>query len=160
MATPTNVTRGTPAGIPLEDGFSTKLAIAGYLTLKIQEKTVTPPGMEGGDPIPVTTMHNTTWRTFRARDLITLTPITVVAAYDPDVYSDDQVQSVINLETNMTLEFPDGSDLDFFGFVQNWMPSENSEGVQPEGTMTIVPTCYDPTNDVEAGPVLTEVAGT
>lgn len=158
MAAPSSTARVAPDGIPLEDGFSTKIAFEHDPNISFWEKTVKPPGLDGGDAIDITTMHNTTWRTFAARDLKTLTEMSTTVAYDPDVY--DEILAIINLEGSITVTFPDGSTLDFFGYLRTFEPNDVSEGSQPEATITIQPTNYDPTNDVEAAPVMTEVSGT
>ena len=158
MAAPATTTRTTPTGKYLEDGFSTKIAFSRDPAIKFWEKTVTPPGIDGGDSIEQTTMHNTLWRTFAPRQLQTLTEMTTTAAYDPVVYTD--IQELINQEGSITVRFPDGSTLDFFGYLKMFQPNEVSEGEQPDAEVTIVPTNWDPINDVEAAPVLTSVAGT
>ena len=158
MAAPSPTARGTPDGIPLKDGFSTLLTIYSDLTIEFWEKTVKPPGIDGGDAIDGTTMHNTTWRVQRPRSLKSLTPLSLTAVYDPQVYA--SVLARINDEDTMTITFPDGSTLAFFGFVRNMEMDSNEEGSQPTFTMEVIPTNWDPTNNVEAGPVLTSVAGT
>lgn len=158
MAAPTPTARGTPAGIPLEDGFSTKITLGTLTTISFWEKTVRPPGMDGGDPIPQTTMHNALYRTFSARALKSLTMVTCTAAYDPTVYTD--IIANINFECVITVRFADGSTLCFYGYLQKFEPQDVKEGEQPEAQITLVPTNWDPTNHVEAAPVLTSVAGT
>ena len=159
MATPATTSRSTPAGKILEDGHSTVIAFARDVDVSFWEKTTQPPGMEGGDPIDITTMHNSTWRTMAPRSLITLTPFTVTAGYDPNVYN-NILNNLLNQSGSITVHFPDGSTLDFYGYLQTFEPQANAEGTHPECNITIVPTNYDPTNDVEEAPVLTEVAGT
>lgn len=158
MAAPATTARQTPAGIKLDDGYSTKIAFERDPDVSFWEKTVQPPGIDGGDAIDTTTMHNAAWRTMAARALKTLTECSVVAAYDPNVYNN--ILNLINAEGSITIHFPDASKLDFYGYLKTFEPSENTEGEQPEATITIVPTNYDPANDTEASPVLTSVAGT
>ena len=158
MAAPVAVVRGTPAGIQLQDGFSTKLAIEGLLTISFWEKTVGAPAIEGGDPVDQTTMHNVTWRTQLPRHLKTLEPFTLTAAYDPEVYN--QIIAQLNINQTLTVIFPDGSTLAFFGWLRKFEPADNAEGTQPECTITLEPSNFDPANNVEAGPVMVEVAGT
>lgn len=158
MAAPTPTARGTPAGIKLKDGYSSKLTFAANATLSIWEKMPKPAGMDGGDPIDQTTMHNVAWRTAAARSLKTLTPFTCKFAYDPNCYS--QLNSLINVETTVTQSFGDGSTVCYFGFLQKVEFDELQEGKQPEGTATICPTNFDPVGKVEAGPVIVSVAGT
>lgn len=158
MSAPATTARQTPAGIKLDDGYQTKIAFAADPDVSFWEKTVKPPGLDGGSPIDTTTMHNTTWRTMAARALITLTESTVNAAYDPNVYNN--ILALINVEGAITVRFPDGSTLSFFGFLQKFEPNDNAEGEMPMAAVTITPTNYDPVGKVEAAPVLTSVAGT
>lgn len=150
--------RSTPAGLKLEDGFSTKITVALDPAISFWEKSVKPPGFDGGDAIETTTMHNIKLRTMAPRQLKTLTQMTTTAAYDPNVLN--QVYSIINRKTTITVRFPDGSTLAFFGYIKSFEPNDMSEGNFPEATVTIVPTNVDPTTGAEADPVLTSVAGT
>lgn len=158
MAAPTPTARGTPSGIKLKDGYQSLITFAASTTISLWEKTVTPPGLDGGEPVVQTTMHNTQWRTMAPRALITMTPHTFTAAYDPAVYS--SILSLLNVETTVTVTFKDGSTLAFYGFLQKFEPAAMSEGTQPEATVTICPTNFDYVNKVEAAPVLTSVSGT
>jgi hypothetical protein len=158
MAAPTPTARSTPTGIPLFDGFSTKITLAADLDIEFWEKDVQPPAVDGGDAIDITTMHNTTWRTKNARSLVDLGDVQTTVAYDPLCYT--SILSVVNVHTTITVTFPDGTTLAFFGFLRSFAPNAAAEGAQPEATVTIVPTNYDHTNHVEAAPVLTNVAGT
>lgn len=155
---PVPAARGTPAGIMLDDGYSTKIAFNANPTVSFWEKTVKPPGIDGGDGIDQTTMHNTTWRVMRSRALKTLTECTGTAGYDPNVVN--QLNSLINVETTVTIHFPDGSTLAFFGYLKSIEFSDNTEGELPMINYSIVPTNFDPVGKVEAAPVLTSVPGT
>lgn len=159
MAAPATTARTAPAGKMLEDGYSTRIAFARDADIEFWEKTVTPPGLDGGDAIDITTMHNVTYRTMTARSLVTLTEFTITAAYDPTVYT-KILNNLLNQPGSITCHFPDGSTLDFFGFLRVFEPQNHVEGTHPEATITITPTNYDPVNDVEASAVLTSVAGT
>lgn len=164
MAAPTPTTRGTPDGIKLKDGYSTKITLSLDTTIEFWEKTVKPPGMDGGDKIDQTTMLNDDWRTFASRSLITLTDSTIKAAYDPNLYNAIlglvNVQKIGSSAQIITVTFPDGSTLAYYGFLQSFEPDEMVEGTQPTATIVLAPTNYDPVNNVEAAPVLTSVAGT
>lgn len=158
MAAPSPTSRTTPTGIPLRDGHSTLITIAADVDINFWEKTVQPPGMDGGDPVDATTMHNTTYRVQRPNSLITLTEVTATVAYDPVAYT--EIQSVLNTETTITITFSDGSTVAFYGFLRTFEPQDAEEGEQPEAEITITPTNWDPTNNVEAGPAVAEVSGT
>lgn len=160
MAAPATTTRIDPTdfGRKLADGYSTKIAFSVNPKIEFWEKTVGAPGTDGGDAIDTTTMFNSTWRTMAARSLKTLKEFTVTAAYDPEVM--EQINAIINVEGSVTINYPDGSTYDFFGYLRDTDPDQLEEGTQPEMTLTIQPTNYDPVNCVEAAPVMTEVSGT
>ena len=160
MAAPSATVRGIPGGLLLKDGYQSLVTFALEDTIKLWEKTITPPGIDGGDAIELTTMHNTAWRTFAARGLKTLTEMNFVCAYDPDVYLDEtQVAAAINRDDTITVSWADGSTLAFFGFLQKFEPSDLVEGEEPEATVTIVATNMD-SDGAEQAPVMVEAAGT
>ena len=126
--------------------------------ISLWEVEVTPPGIDGGEPVNTTTMHNITYETFSPQTLATMTAMTFTAAYDPDCY--DEIIAILNDEGSVTVEFPDGSDLDFYGYLQKFEPQNATRGNMPLATVTIQPTNYDYSNNLEVGPVMTEVVGT
>ena len=159
MAAPATTARQTPVGIPYTDPFPTTIAFANDPNVSFWEKSLTPPTIDGGDGINITTMHNSLWRTMHPRTLLTLSEVTLVASYDERCYS--QIATLCNTNGSITIHFPDLATLDFWGYLRVWAPSENAEGGdQPTASITILPTNYDTTNDVEAAPVLTAAAGT
>lgn len=158
MAAPTPTVRQTPDGIKLKDGYQSLITLSNDPDIALWEKTVQPPGLDGGDPIDQTTMHNVTWRTMAPRALVTMTEHTVVCAYDPVIYT--SILAQLNVEQTITITFSDGSTLAFFGFIRLFDFAELEEGTQPEVTVTFTPTSWDNVNKVEAGPALAEVAGT
>lgn len=158
MANPTPATRQTPSGRPLKDGYQSLITFAADPDMALWEKRVKPPGIDGGDKIEQTTMHNTAWRTFAARSLKTLTDGSFKFAYTPR--SLDGVEDAINREDSITYEFASGGSVIFFGYLQKIELDEMEEGKQPEGTATIVATNWDPVNDVEAGPIFIGPTGT
>ena len=60
---PAPVGRGTPAGNAMTDGFPVKIACGANPTISFWEKQVMPFGMDGGDPIPTSTMFNILYHT-------------------------------------------------------------------------------------------------
>ena len=157
MAAPSATARVAPTGLKLRDGYSTKITLSRDPNINFWERTVTPPGIDGGDSIEITTMHNDDWRVFAPRSLATLTEMTCSAAYDPQVYT--EILGVLNLNDQITVRFPDGSTLAFWGYLKMFEVGEHSEGEFPECTITIVPTNEDD-DGAERSPVLTSVAGT
>ena len=158
MADPTTTTRSAPGGIRLEEGHPIKVAFASDPDICFEEVATTPPELDGGEPIDTTTAFRTVWRTKSPQTLVTLSPFQVRVAYDPLVYT--QVRAIINVNNSITVRFPDGSTLDFWGYLQKFTPQETKEGNRPEATVVIVPTNWDSSNNVEAGPAYTDAAGT
>lgn len=158
MAAPVAKTRLTPSGIPLQDGYQSEIAFTSNRQIGFWEKNVTPPSLEGGEPVNTTTMQNATHFTKAPRQLIDYGDTSVVAGYDPLMYTN--IKAMINVRDTVTITFPDGSTLAFFGFLRSFTPSELVEGTMPEATIVIVCTNWDHANNVEAAPVLTEVSGT
>lgn len=153
---PTTTARSSPAGTKIDDGFATKIAFTADPNVEFWEKTVQPPGVDGGEPIETETMHSVTWRGRASRSLKTMTPVAVTAAYDPYVYN--SIITLINTETSITVHFSNGDTIAFFGYLKSFTPGPIEEGEQPEADIEIVPTNTDPSTGAEAGPVVT--AGT
>lgn len=121
----------------LDDGYQTLISFAEDPTVNFWEKSVTPPGMDGGGPTATTTMHNDQLRTFAPKFLITMTEGSMVAAYDPVVYQ--EVLAMINVNQLITVTFPDGSTVQFWGWLDKFIPNEHTEGEQPTANVTIQP---------------------
>lgn len=150
--------RQTPVGIKMGDGYQSLIAFASDPDISFWEKAVKPPGIDGGEAVENTTMHNTAWRTMSPRALKTLTPATVRAAYDPVVL--DQIYALINVEGLITVHFPNNDTLDFYGYLQKFEPGDLVEGTQPEATITIVPTNTNPSTGAEVAPNYISATGT
>lgn len=158
---PTTTARVAPPGRRLEDGkgpTKATLAFASDPNVNLWEIEVGVPGFDNGDAIDTTTQWNSTWRTFAARVLFTLTEFTVVGAYDPSLLT--EILALKGVEMAMTLHFPDDSTYDFFAFIRVMEFDALVEGTMPRATLTIQPTNTDPTTGGEESPVLTSSAGT
>jgi len=122
----------------LDDGYQTLISFANNPTVHFWEKSVTPPGMDGGGPTATTTMHNTQLRTFAPKFLVTMTEGSMVCAYDPVVY-DEIITNLLNQNQLITVTFPDGSTVQFWGWVDKFTPNEHTEGEQPTANVSIQP---------------------
>lgn len=122
----------------MTDGFPTTIGFAADPTVLFEEKEVTPPGIDGGDPIETATMRNTAWRTRAARKLKTLTESGLSVAYEPAVYTD--ILLLVNVNTEITITWPNEGTLEFWGYLQRFTPGAIVEGEQPEAEVTIIPT--------------------
>lgn len=153
---PTPSARSTPSGTKMDDGYQSLVAFAADLDASFWEKTVKAPGMDGGGPVDTTTMHNVTWRSFAPKSLITLTQFQVTGAYDPIVYS--SLLNLINVKTTVTVHFPNGGSLAFFGFITGVDMNALAEGTQPEISVSVMPGNENPTTGAFEAPVYTEPA--
>lgn len=158
MTTPAVIARGVPDHSFLEDGFQITIAFSADTTIALYEKVVTPPGVDGGEPIPLANQLSTTYRTFTSRALKTLTPMQFTCAYATKAYP--RLVTLINVEGTITIHWPDGATLSFYGFLQAFQPAPVSEGVNPEASCIIVPTNRDPISKVEVAPSYVIGSGT
>lgn len=135
------------------DGFSTTIAFAADSSLLFEVKELTPPPIEGGGGIDVTTMSNTAWRTMSPKSLKTLGQMSLVVAYDPESY--DEQASLVNTNNLVTITFPDTTTLAFYAYVESFTPGPNTEGEQPTATIVITPTLRHSSTGAETAPVYT-----
>jgi len=123
----------------LNDGYQTTIEFSEGASggVKFWEKNVTPPGMDAGGANETTTMRNTLYRTRSPKQLITMTDLSLTVAYDPELY--DSILTMIKVNQLITISWPDGSSLAFWGWLDKFTPGQVAEGAQPEATITIVP---------------------
>jgi hypothetical protein len=158
MAAPSATARQDPAGIKLKDGHRSFITFARFPAVKFWEKTVEPFGLDGGEAVDQTTMHNDDWVTKAPQQLKDTTNSSGTAAYDPAVL--DQIGQMINEPDTITYTFLDGSTWAIYGYLKSFTPSALTRGQQPEANFEIVHTNIDHANDdVETGAVAVSVAG-
>lgn len=144
-----------PNLVRLDDGFSTIITLANAPTIKLYEKDVTPPGMTAGGAIDTTTMRNVAWRTSAPRQLKSLTQVTATVAYATSAI--DTIFAQIGVVQLVTVTFPDGSTLAFYGWLEEFTPATHTEGEQPTAAMTIQTGNRD-ANGAEVAPLYTAPA--
>lgn len=152
------VARGNPAGIKLSNGYKALITLNSIPTLEIWEIEVGAPGIDGGDPVDTTTQHNTVLVTREPASLIDLTPFDVTCAFDPIIYT--RALTYVNKKDTITVKFPDGTTLAFYGWFQNLSPPTMVRGTMPTMTLTICPANQNPTTGAEEAFTLTNVVGT
>src|SRR5574343_413431 len=115
----------------MKDGMGIVMSFAdfGDLFLHLDPTSITSPGVDGGDAIDNTTLTNSAWRTKTAKALIEYTNASFTAAYDPAAYS--QAILAVNVNNAITVTFPDGSSIQFYGYLKSFTPGEMTEGEQP-----------------------------
>ena len=138
----------------LNDGHQTLISFASDPDVLFTEKTVTPPGVDGGGEIDTSTMENSTWRTRNPKALVTLSPASMTVAYDPACYS--EIIALVNVNNLITVTFPDGSTVAFYGWLNTFTPGEHVEGEQPTAEIEIIPSNH--TGNTETAPVVTPAA--
>jgi len=158
MASPVAATRQNPTLTKMADGFRTYITLTVNPSIEFWEVSVTPPGIDGGEPTDTTNMHNNLWRTFHARKLIKMDNVVCEAEYNPALYTD--ILAVVNVATTITVLFPDHSTLAMFGYLKSFKPAALEDGKVPTCSVEFVVTNADPTTCVEAGPVYTSASGT
>lgn len=151
MASPVAANRVTPTGTKMPDGFPTKIAMTNAPSIQFWEFSTKPPGIDGGELIPTTNHHNVSYRTFDVKALKTLTNVTGKAFCDPDVVVTLLAQ--VNINQSMTVSWPTGDKITFWGALIKAEFNEHEEGKPPELTYEIGITNWDPVNKVEAAPV-------
>jgi hypothetical protein len=158
MAAPTPTARQTPTSTQfyLKNGFRSKITIRQDPAIILWEKAVTPPGVDGGAPVEVGNMFSVKWNPQVPRGLATMTPARMTCAYDPKVFNN--IVAAVNREDIITLTFPNNDTLAFFGYLQQFIPNEISDGNQPTASVTLICTMFDGSAQwgaAEQGPVWT-----
>ena len=136
----TATARTTPVGTPLVAPIPCKVAFAEDPDIALWEVEVTPPGLEMGEPIDITTMWNLVLKTFSPPVLATATPCQCQGAYDPQCY--DQFLAIRGVNGWITVHLPDGSCVNFVGYLKTFQPAGMAAGsnTQPRAAFTIQPT--------------------
>jgi hypothetical protein len=134
----------------MTDGHPTTIEFAADSDVQLKVKELTPIGIDGGGAIDITTMDNTTWRTMAPKSLKTASEMNFVCAYDPAVYN--EMISMVNVNQLITITFPDGETVEFYGFINTFTPNAHVEGEQPTANVTIIPTNRNGSG-VETAPV-------
>lgn len=159
MAAPTPVAVSTQTGIALELGYQARMGFSLMPAVPFWVISSSPPGLDGGAPVPTSTEENLAVHTFSPRGLTTITPIEGECAYDP-VSIDTVRTTLINKRGTVTYTFPDGTTVTFYGYLQHFKPGKLDENGRPTASFSIQPTNWDPVNHVEAAPVIVNVPGT
>lgn len=141
----------------IDDGHPTYITFSAEPSqgMLIWEKTVTPPGLDGGGPNDTTTMRNTKWRTNAPKKLISLAEGSFVVAYDPEAF--EVLLNLLNVNNQVKITFPNGDTYEFWGWLNTFVPGECVEGEQPTATCSIFPSNQN-ASLVETDPVYTAAA--
>lgn len=146
-----------PTGVKLRDGHPTTITLSLAPNIALWEVGIQPMGVEGGEPIDQTTMRSSTWRQVIGRALKTLTPANLECAYDEGVYSD--IVSQCNVNQQLTVTFPTGRTIVFWGFIRSFQPQKLMEGTRPLADVVVVPSNSDASGN-EVAPVVGTTSST
>lgn len=132
----------------LLDGFKTTLTLfTDSLSFEIE---VTPPAIDGGEPIPQDHMRSGFLSVFFPRKRQKLGPLTLLVAWDSFNYyqvtqniapgSINSPVATVNKNQFMSIVFSDGSVLGFWGAVTKFEPGAMKDGERPTATIIVMPT--------------------
>lgn len=151
--------RVAPVGKKLDDPFPTTVAFSAKPSLGLWEKSITPPGIDGREPIDVTTMFNQHVTGKAPRVLKDFTNAKGKYQYDPSKLAD--YITMINQRQTLTTWFASGDSWCYYGYIQKFTPTENSDSTEPPmADVEVVVTNIDPATNLEALPVMTPSSGT
>lgn len=141
----------------LKNGFKTVYSNAYNPNVRVASKTTKLPGFTMGGGIDTTTNDNNAYRTMAARALAALTNGTQQVAFDSEAIGD--IMDLKGRNCLWTATLPNGSHLDFYGFMDSFEPTGMTEGSQPIADMVIIVTNEDG-NGNESAPTYHSGGGT
>jgi len=119
-------------------GFGARITFSTSTTVVFKEKSVTIPGLDGGDGVDTTTNANTAYKSATPQDLVALTNAAGTVTYDQATIA--AIKAAINVIQNVTYTFNDGSKWVFEGWLKSFTPNEDSATEQPTAAIEIVAT--------------------
>ena len=120
------------------DGLGSTLAFGSFVINKT--KIVAPP-IEGGDPIDITTLENTAWRTKVLKQLKDLGECSFTGIWDPAKH----ISAPVNENGPVVFTGPDGDSITFQGGLTTFESGDIVEGEYPECSGTLVATNFNGT---------------
>jgi hypothetical protein len=142
----------SPSGTRLTDAFPTLITLLNAPSAPLWEVNVTPSGWDAGGPNDTTTMRNVRYRTRQPKKLITATPVSFTAQFDP-AYKTSLVAQVGVLQ-QIEVKHPDNSKDSVWGWLDKINEGARREGEPPTVTVTLENSNQD-TSGAEQAPVHT-----
>lgn len=158
MAAPAVTPRTVPTGYKLPEGFKVTVAFSLRPAINIWEVEAGPVGMKA-TKIDTTTQHNIKWHTFWLSALVEPNDVSGTAGYDPDAM-DDLIFLCGAQAGSFTINMPQNTKYAYWGGVLEFNFPTLKVGQFPMLGYTLVHTAWDPVLRVEAGPAVTQAAGT
>ena len=122
----------------LKNTHGITMTFAGHASLYLDPKTLTPPGIDGGDAIDTSSHSNSAVRTKYPRTLKEITDAAFTAAYDPDAW--DAIYAAIGANVAITITFP-GTDFGntvVYGYLKSFIPNEYVDGADATAECVVV----------------------
>lgn len=119
-----------------KDGYGARITLQ-TSGITFNEKSVTPAGVDGQDPVDVTTNAKTTYREKYPRALKELTNGSGTVAYDPAQTA--AITAAVNVKQVIRVDFLEGDCCSFYGFLKSFQPGELGDGEQPTAEIELVP---------------------
>ena len=121
------------------------VTFAGDPDIELFEKMVTPPGVDNGEPVDTTTMHNVDVETQAPHGLNKVTSAGMVVAYDPLCLT--SILARCGVEDDITYHYPDGSQWTDRGWLRSFKPNQVERRKQPDAVCVIESSCTDSNGD-------------
>ncbi len=158
MAAPGVTSRTTPTGYKLPEGFRAFVAYSLRNAVDVWEVEVSPAGMEAAE-IDTSTQHSTKWRTKWISALVNSTDVPFTAGYNPDAM--DDLMFLCGAQSgSFTVQMPQNTKYSYWGGMKTLGFQPLKAGQFPLVNITNCVTNWDTANRVEAGPAVTQAAGT
>lgn len=145
-----------PSGTRLRRGHGTVIEFSLMTTIQLWERSVKPPGIDGGTPINISTHRSVTWDQMFPRALRTLTAATGQCNYDEAVFPN--IVSMCNKNQQFSVIFPTGRPITFWGWLQSFeFVAIDSD---PDGNMPVADFSIQPSNTDNTGAEVGPTVGT
>lgn len=115
----------------LTDGQGIRIVLVNQ-GLVFYEKSVQPSGVEGGDPINITTNDNTAYESQAPRTLRMRMQSQSVVTYD----STDKAayEAAVDQSDSIRIDYPDDTTELYVGWLRSFIPDSAENGSQPQAT--------------------------
>lgn len=117
------------------DGFGTRITFSANTSVSLEETSVTPPGLEGGDPIDTTSNKNDTFRSKAPRQLVEIEAGPATVKYDPSQRA--ALFAMINTKQTITYTYLDTSTDAAVGWLRSFKPAAMTDGEDPTADIVI-----------------------
>jgi hypothetical protein len=130
----------------LKDGYQTLFTTSLIAAKMYKIVSLTPPPIDGRGPIDQTNMESAVATQKSPKALIDMGNFNATIVYDTKNYDFTDVNAIafwVNVNGLCNLTFPDGTGVNFWGYINAMRPGENAEGNRPTAVLEIVVTNED-----------------